>query len=52
MGVFEARPPSDGEGPPPDDRHAALITKIKSARWSKPRTALLMSLLYRDRLYQ
>jgi hypothetical protein len=36
--------PIDGEAPP-DGRHADLVKKIKSARWSKKRTALLMSLL-------
>jgi hypothetical protein len=37
--------PIDGEAPPPDGRHAGLVAKIKAAKFSKPRMALLMSLL-------
>jgi hypothetical protein len=36
---------ADAEAPPLDGRHADLVKKIKSARWSKKRTQLLMSLL-------
>jgi hypothetical protein len=47
-GLFDAavgcRPAND-ESPPRDGRHADLVKKIKSARWSKKRTQLLMSLL-------
>jgi hypothetical protein len=35
---------ADGEVRPPDARFAGLVAKIKSARWSKERMGLLMSL--------
>ena len=35
----------DDDAPPPDVRFAGLMTKIRRARWSKARTALLMELL-------
>jgi transcription antitermination factor NusG len=34
-----------GEASPPDGRFAGLVAKIKSARWSKERMQLLMSLM-------
>jgi hypothetical protein len=47
-GLFDAaarcRQPDD-DAPPPDIRFANLMMKIKRTRWSKARTALLMSLL-------
>jgi hypothetical protein len=35
---------SDDDAPPPDVRYAGLVTRIRRARWSKARTALLMEL--------
>jgi hypothetical protein len=47
-GLFDAaarcRVP-DEDAPPPDERFAGLVTRIRRARWSKARTALLMELL-------
>jgi hypothetical protein len=49
-GLFDlaagCRMPDDGASPP-DVRFANLMMKIKRARWSKARTALLMELLAR-----
>jgi hypothetical protein len=47
-GLFDAagdcrRP--NGDAPPQDPRHAGLVRRIRSSRYSRERTALLMSLL-------
>ena len=47
-GLFDAAAgcrPANGDAQPPDARLAGLVTKLKTARRSKARTQLLMSLL-------
>jgi hypothetical protein len=47
-GLFDAaaacRAPSEDD-PPPDERYAGLVARIRRARWSKARNQLLMELL-------